>query len=252
MGISGFHEFLMYHVNSIEPKEVRDKIIKTLNKQKSAIDNMSALIKQVRESEAIDSGKLQLNKETVDLHHAVSNLKITFESRLSEKHIKFKVNLTETKICADTTIFIHSVLANIFSNALKFSPEGSSIYLNSSRVDNFVRIDVIDTGIGMSNELKAKLFDYGAKTSRVGTNGEKGTGFGLPTVKKYVEAEGGRLEVSSNEDPLHGPTGTTFSLFYPMAVAGVEDKKRPTASKKNVGVRAKLCLVDNKEDNGAA
>jgi signal transduction histidine kinase len=99
------------------------------------------------------------------------------------------------------------------TNAIKFSLPGKSVEIDLKATDDKVAITVIDSGIGIPATLIGKLFDAEAKTSRKGTSGENGTGFGLPIVKAYVERYRGSISVTSRPvdlDPINH--GTTFTL----------------------------------------
>ena len=78
---------------------------------------------------------------------------------------------------------------------------------------DFVVVSVTDTGIGIPDTLLKTLFESNAKTSRLGTSGEKGTGFGLPICKSYMDLYGGKIEVTSKTaDEFPDDHGTTFTL----------------------------------------
>jgi signal transduction histidine kinase len=86
-------------------------------------------------------------------------------------------------------------------------------------VESEVLISIKDSGIGMPNKIKDSLFSSTAKTSRPGTNGEKGTGFGMPLVKVMIEEMGGHVTVDSIEKVADNQTdhGTTIHLKVPKA-----------------------------------
>jgi signal transduction histidine kinase len=80
---------------------------------------------------------------------------------------------------------------------LKFTPEGGTVKINSKPVDNFIQISVEDTGIGLSESDKQKLFRIDVKNSEIGRSKEKGTGLGLILCKEFVEKHGGKIWVES-------------------------------------------------------
>ncbi|MCC5839850.1 MAG: hybrid sensor histidine kinase/response regulator [Opitutales bacterium] len=116
----------------------------------------------------------------------------------------------------------HSVLAdrdsvavlvrNLLSNAIKFSFPGSVVSLCSERESNSVSLSVKDEGVGMSEELRLKLFNQEKKVSRPGTLQERGNGIGLMLCKALVERNGGYISVISDPDK-----GSLFRLFLPAA-----------------------------------
>src|SRR5690606_16433531 len=105
--------------------------------------------------------------------------------------------------------FKNQVLGNIISNAIKFSHPGGFITVSAKAVnEETFAVEIKDTGIGMPEHILNTLFDMNKKTSRPGTIGESGTGFGLHIMRSFVEMYGGKVEVASQEGK-----GTTFGLF---------------------------------------
>jgi signal transduction histidine kinase len=109
------------------------------------------------------------------------------------------------RIPNDITVFadklmLNSVLRNLITNALKFTPRNGSIILAAKIAgDKKIEIVVTDTGIGMNPELLGKLFNNDVKINRPGTDGEPSTGLGLILCKEFIEKNGGRLWVESKE-----------------------------------------------------
>ena len=102
---------------------------------------------------------------------------------------------------------INTVVRNLVSNAIKFTPTGGTITITTSSVnDKFLKVTVSDTGVGMNETVIKKLFKVGTKVSTLGTQKEKGTGLGLILCKDFVEKNGGTIGVESQEG--HG------SKFY--------------------------------------
>jgi signal transduction histidine kinase len=108
------------------------------------------------------------------------------------------------------------VINNILTNAIKFSRLGSEVEINASYENrlNKARISIKDHGIGMPKSLIEKIFDISEQTSRTGTSGEIGTGFGMPLVKKFVSEYGGQIEVRSVEEHENSMShGTEFIIL---------------------------------------
>ena len=100
---------------------------------------------------------------------------------------------------------ISTVVRNLVSNAIKFTPEEGEITVKSITQDDIIEIQIIDTGIGMSKEMCENLFKISNETQRKGTSGEKGTGLGLVICKDFVEQNNGTIWVDSIPNK-----GTTF------------------------------------------
>jgi signal transduction histidine kinase len=105
---------------------------------------------------------------------------------------------------------INLVFRNLISNAIKFTPEKGSITLKSAIEADFCKISIIDTGVGMSPENAAKLFNKTTHFTTYGTSGEKGTGLGLLLCQEMVEKNGGQIWVESQLGQ-----GTSFNFTLP-------------------------------------
>ncbi len=175
------------------------------------------IIAHVREYECVLSGTRTLNLGEVKVSDCLEEIENMFSDRFKEKDILFKIENRLSRdevVLVDKTSFIHSVAANLISNALKFSVPHSEVHLICDLKDGEILFEVIDHGIGISESTLEKLFDIGAATSRIGTMGESGTGFGLPIVKAYALMYGGRITACSSQ--TKDQSGTTFSLYLPV------------------------------------
>ncbi|NRA47188.1 MAG: ATP-binding protein [Oligoflexales bacterium] len=124
-------------------------------------------------------------------------------------------NDEEVFVLADRVTLGNQVINNILSNAVKFSyPEGTITIKCENSGSEEVVLSIMDQGIGMPDSLKEKLFSLGEQTSRNGTAGERGTGFGMPLVKTFVDYYGGRVEIKTSEKiGKSNEHGTTFFLY---------------------------------------
>ncbi|MCK6610576.1 MAG: tetratricopeptide repeat-containing sensor histidine kinase [Bacteroidia bacterium] len=105
---------------------------------------------------------------------------------------------------------VNLVIRNLVSNALKFTPEHGEVILLSEEDGEEIKIMVIDNGVGISPEKQAELFTQYKNTSTKGTGNEKGTGLGLMLCKEFIERNGGRIWVESEEG-----RGTCFTFTLP-------------------------------------
>jgi Signal transduction histidine kinase len=106
---------------------------------------------------------------------------------------------------------IETVIRNLVSNALKFTNTGGKVSIKAEYKSNqFIEVKVIDSGIGMTPEMKSKLFMINEKTSRTGTEGELSSGLGLLLCKEFIEKCGGKIWVESNVGQ-----GSTFFFSLP-------------------------------------
>lgn len=183
----------------------------------SYIRKQYEIIGLVRELRSIAEEKSVFNLTPVDVTKAVNESIETLQYQLSRKNIKAVVSLEEkTYVLAEKVSLINSVLNNLLTNAIKFSYPDSIITVTSQKKNGKVLVSISDKGMGIPNDLKNKIYSIDRRNTRFGTMGEKGTGFGMPLVKKFVTEYGGTIDIDSrdeNEHPQDHGTLITLSLL---------------------------------------
>ncbi len=135
---------------------------------------------------------------------------ILFKENYENKEIKIVENiLQDCFIMADENM-IHTVIRNLFSNAIKFTPLEGQIYISCIRGNNEILVEIKDTGIGMDEETLESLFKIDKPESITGTSGEVGTGLGLLICKDFIEKNGGKIWATSKIN-----NGSTFTFSIP-------------------------------------
>jgi len=167
----------------------------------ASVENGLAIIELVRELRGLEEKKLELTLEPLPLGEMLEASERMLSQRISEKSIRLEKEIDNScKVLAERTSFVNSVLNNILTNAIKFSQAGSSVRITAECRNEQVLLVVRDFGIGMPPKILDDLFSLNKSTSRYGTAGETGTGFGMPLVKNFVSAYGGAIEVHSREN----------------------------------------------------
>lgn len=143
----------------------------------------------------IESGNIQLSIMPVDVNHIIDYATNTLKTQADNKQIKFKISCPEflPKVLADNEKTAW-VLTNLVSNAVRYSHDGSTIYITAREKDNKVLVSVKDTGIGISPEYTGKIFD---RYFRVPGTKIEGNGLGLSISKEFIEAQGGQILLES-------------------------------------------------------
>lgn len=197
-----------------DPEILDEDMVKHLN---IAIHSGTEVINTVRSLLAVEDTKISLNRQHLPISDLINNSYLLLDYKFKEKNIELVSEIPkELTIYVDRSIFLNSILNNLMTNALKFSEPNSKITISTKQIDTEVQINVKDCGVGMPQELVYDLFKLNKVTTRSGTNGEKGTGFGMPIVKKFVELFGGRIEVISRDINAHPDDhGTTITLIFP-------------------------------------
>ncbi len=169
-------------------------------------------IKLVTDVRAHHLASKEVKLEPVSLPDAVQSAWMLVSHLAEQKAIRLEADIPAVKILAEAHSLILSVLANLFTNAIKFSPSGSSIQLTQSCADGRCRLLVRDQGVGIAPDRLASLFVAAPHKSTPGTAGERGCGFGLPLIHRYIQAYQGQIEVSSTLGE-----GSVFTLDLGLA-----------------------------------
>lgn len=206
--------------NLLNKEPLPEEALTSVKKISKASYNISDIVNNVRNLYATELGKNRIEIQDVELFKLLEQLRENFSEKMEAKRISLNV-ISDLAVCpirANGDLLLHQILGNLLSNAIKFSPEGSEISIKLEKKAASALISIKDSGIGIPRDLLPKLFDMKSKTSRKGTLGEEGTGFGLPIVKTYVEKMNGKITVISQsfEDDAK-ETGTTFTLEFERA-----------------------------------
>lgn len=165
-----------------------------------SIHNGLDVIDLVRDMLALEDGAFQIKLASCDLSSLLAESISILSHQAEAKKVQIEVMTDiDQQVLVEKRSFINSVLNNILTNAIKFSYPHSKIVVSAYEENDLVAITIKDSGIGMSKSLKNDIFDLSRFTSRSGTQGEKGTGFGMPLVKKMMLEYGGDIELASKE-----------------------------------------------------
>ncbi len=194
-----------------ETSEPTRKYIQIITKSaKQSMDLMDLVLKM----RSLDQYELEL--EPLDLNEALLESQRQLQYRLQEKEIRLEIAIQpSTLVLAERTSLVSSVINNLLTNAIKFSYHNSKILVYAKKSEDRIVLSVQDQGIGISEKMQKNIFNPRIKTSRIGTDQEKGTGFGMPLVKKFMKAYGGTITVESqSEAPSSDRHGTIVHLTF--------------------------------------
>lgn len=179
---------------------------------KRNIDRLGRLISDLLDISRIEAGRIQLNKQVLDLDNLINDVLRLFQETAKERELVLTRNLTSglPRIEADPDK-ITQVLTNLVGNATKFTPAGGKITVETSCQGDFIRVDIKDSGLGIPHQDLEKIFDKFYQVTRLGSpQTAKGTGLGLPISKGIVEKHGGKMWVESELGK-----GSKFSFTLP-------------------------------------
>ena len=167
---------------------------------RSALEQGLQIIDLIKDFMAVKEKKMTLKLNRLNLAQLIGNSLNTLKNQFSDKNISVNVSVDSTLfVVVDEVSFVNSVLNNLMTNAIKFSFKGSAIDIIADQNQDLVSLSIIDKGIGMPKKIENDIFNIEKSISRPGTEGEVGTGFGMPLVKKFVEAYGGTIQIISKE-----------------------------------------------------
>jgi PAS domain S-box-containing protein len=174
-----------------------------LNVLKFSSEHMLSLINDVLDLSKLDADKIKLESISLDIPKFINNLISSFANQFKDKGLQFEADIDpdlKRPVLTDPTR-LNQVLANLLSNALKFTSSGSvklSVTAISIKSDtNHIEFSVTDTGIGISEEKTKTIFEQFTQADVKTTRKYGGTGLGLSISKKLVEMMGGQLKVES-------------------------------------------------------
>ena len=232
---------------SMGPEE---KIRNCLEKIMKSSDYLMSLINDVLDISRIESGKIKYEPVPCDITEITDTVLAVAHGFLQGRNIEFVVERatpTAKYVYADE-LRIREVLINILSNAIKFTKDGGTIRFevedqpvgDGKHVQ--VRYRISDTGIGMSEEFQAHLYEEFAQENDGARTNYKGTGLGMAITKRYVDMMNGEIHVKSKQG-----VGTTFTVELPLRIAETapDTKEKCSCTERDLqGVRV-LMAEDN-------
>lgn len=181
-------------------KDDLDKVKSLFNSLKPHLDNLNLTIENL-----FVWAKSQTNPDQVQATDLLLNVVLMkvlplYELVAKQKHIAIINKATSPFMVRVDPNHLELIIRNIVSNAIKFSRDGDKIEIRSKVVnDEFVKVSIVDTGIGISEENINIILNGKNNFTTFGTKNEKGTGLGLKLCKEYIELNGGKLEIKSIE-----------------------------------------------------
>ena len=211
--IKGFTEMVL----DGDAGEINEEVEEFLGIVHSNAERLVALVNDLLDLSRIESGRVQLKSETVDLNEIVQAVVVTMQQKLKEKDQNLSVNIdpAATSVVGDKDKLVQ-VLTNYVSNAYKYTQDGGDIRIVLSKQGDFAHVAVADNGYGISPEDQERLFTRFYRVDNSMTREVGGTGLGLSIVKQLIELMGGEIGVESALGQ-----GSTFSFTVPLEAEAV-------------------------------
>lgn len=172
--------------------------------------NIYQLLENLLEWSKTITGQKQINIDNLNPYLITETLVGLFKDVAKNKNVIIENQFEKDKYLIGDANMFTTILRNLVSNSLKFTQDGS-IFVGMTKEGTMAQVFVKDTGVGLKEETKAKLFRIDQNVTELGTNKEKGTGLGLILCKEFVEKNNGHIWVESEIGK-----GTTFYFTFPL------------------------------------
>jgi signal transduction histidine kinase/ligand-binding sensor domain-containing protein len=202
--ILGFSDLLLSEFRKYDP----DKIEKYLTYIKDSSHQTYELLQNLLFWARSQTGTLEFKPVTFDLHERIRENISLVKSQAGKKNIGVTHSSDEEKTALGDINMIDTVLRNLLTNAIKFTPTGGTVCVQVTESGDHWKVTVKDTGVGIDPENIDKIFRIDSKLTRLGTEKERGTGLGLILCKEFVRLHGSKIYVVSEPGK-----GSEFSFF---------------------------------------
>jgi ligand-binding sensor domain-containing protein/signal transduction histidine kinase len=205
--IVGFSEMLVSGFKKLDAGKIEYHLNNIYNSARHAHDLLENLLTWAN----MQTKGIQYNPELFSLNEKIKDSMVLLEGAYAKKNIKIGIDdKEEITVFADVNMF-SAILRNLLTNAIKFSHENGTVSILAVKKDEYCEITVKDDGVGISDDIKQKIFRIDSNHSTLGTYGEKGTGLGLVLCKEFIEKQGGKIWVESTVGK-----GSRFTFTLPL------------------------------------
>jgi PAS domain S-box-containing protein len=201
-------QMLIEEIETMSLEEIKEMSVI----MKNSASNLYNLLENLLEWSRLQRGGIDFIPVKINTREKIEQCIDVLSEAAHKKNIEIISSFTSDIYANVDNHMFDSIIRNLLSNSIKFSKLSGSIHVTQNfNQSNDLKISISDTGIGMTEELKNKLFKLNEKVNRLGTSGEASTGLGLLLCKEFVEKHGGVIYVESEEG-----IGSTFSFTIPF------------------------------------
>jgi len=196
-------DVLTRHFNSFSAEKTKT-YLENMNRSSK---HLKSLLDNLLEWSQIQTGKITIIKTKFDLNEVIKNTLLVAAECASTKNIILRSAINQEIFVYADSDMIATVIRNLVSNAVKFTPRGGEIIIHLTEESNKIIVHISDTGVGIPDDKLPGLFKINTTYKQSGTEDEKGTGLGLILCKEFVEKNDGEIWVTSKIGK-----GSTFSF----------------------------------------
>ena len=197
--IRGFADII--ETQEISKKETK-KFAKTIRKE---ADRLTAL---VSDTLLLTKQNVKVTKQKVDVREMITDILESFEPLIAEKSVQVIEQLTDCELRTDKTM-LHAIFKNLIENAIHYTPEAGQVRISLLSENRKVTFRVTNTGSGLTEIQKERIFERFYRTDEAADSNKKGTGLGLAIVQKNIQTLGAELTLDSSPD-----AETTFTVVF--------------------------------------
>lgn len=205
VALEGVEEQIEYYLK----KNKTEKLQKVSAKVGATARRLGSLLDNLLNWALLQRGLKSYKPQQIGLAKIVEEVLVLFDIQSETKDLTLVNNIAQDIMVVADEASLNTIVRNLVSNAIKFTPSGGQIEISAEALHHTVHLSVKDSGIGMTEETVQQLFNL-KPTSELGTAGEKGTGLGLILCKELIEQNKGNISVKSNSD-----IGTIFTITLP-------------------------------------
>lgn len=213
---------------------------------KTNADRLTALVNDILDISRIETGRIRLTIEALDLVEIINNVVLSFREQYREKNLELIWEPPDElpQVRGDAAR-VTQILTNLVSNAWQYTLPGGKVTITVQPNDGFLQVNVSDTGIGIGEDDLDRIFDRFYRVDDPVVEEAGGTGLGLSIVKMFVEMLGGQIWVESELG-----VGSTFSFTLPLVTTEVPEIEPDLLTEESlvVGRRQKILVVEDDHD----
>jgi signal transduction histidine kinase len=206
--IIGFSEVLQEKLFG----DVNEKQLDYLNDIHTSGKHLLGLINDILDLSKVEAGRMELDLASFDVVPALANAMTLVRERAQRHNIDLHMDVDPgLGVATADERKLKQIVVNLLTNAVKFTPDGGSVFVTARRETDTLVISVRDTGIGIAPDDHEAVFEEFRQVGRHYTNKQEGTGLGLTLTRRFVELHGGRIWVESEPG-----RGSTFTFTIPV------------------------------------
>jgi len=207
--IKGMADMLLKNHSKFDDSKLEESLTQMETSTDELLEMINTLLKDTKE----DSTKFEIHSEEGDINEVIMKEIKNYEGLARERGLDLSSELdTEAPLFSFDPAKITQVLNNLISNSIKFTHEGGIIIKSIKQGRHSVKVEIIDTGEGVPDDMKPKLFQKFVQLHEDEDPDLPGTGLGLVISKGIIEAHGGKIWIENNK-----PQGTKFIFTLPLS-----------------------------------